>query len=72
VHGTAAVVHVREHQHGDLALQCRQNFFRLHQLHLVAALLAQALRDVQVGGKVAAFTENDAALRCVLVSDGEQ
>ncbi|MNV02850.1 hypothetical protein D3C71_930900 [compost metagenome] len=72
VHGAGAVVHVREHQHGDVAGQCCGDLFGLYQHQLQAALLAQAFCNVEVGGEVAALAHDALARGAVFARDVER
>ena len=65
VHAPAAVVHVGEHEHGDVRGQGRGNFMRLDQLERQALGARQAVGDVEVGGEVAALRDDEFALRRV-------
>ena len=66
VHGAGAVVDVGEHQHGHVGRQAGGHLVRFDQLQRAAALAAQGLGDVQVGGEVAALADDGAAAGCVL------
>ncbi|MCY1372941.1 hypothetical protein D9M69_601820 [compost metagenome] len=58
MHRAGAVVHVGQHQHGDLLVQRARDLFGLHQHQLVTAFLAQRFGDVEIGGEVAAFAHD--------------
>ena len=69
VHGPGAVVHVGQHQHGNVACQRSVDVLRLDQHQLQAAFLAQRLGNVEVGRKVTAFAQQHLPPRCVLGRD---
>ena len=61
VHGSGSVVHMGQHQYGDIRTQRRWQFGFVNQLQCQAVLCAQALRDVQVGREVAALRQQGPA-----------
>jgi hypothetical protein len=63
---------VREHQHRAVRAQGSGDFVRLQQLQAKAALAAQRLGDVEVGGEVAAFAQDHVAPRAVRGRDGQR
>ena len=65
MHGTRAVVHVGQHQHGHIRLQGGGQFICFHQLQGEAALFAQGLGNVEVGRKIGALAQYDALLGVV-------
>ena len=71
VHRAGSVVHMGEHQNSDLGRERVANVFGLNQLQGVAALAAEALGNVQIGGKVTAFTQHQAPLRRILRGHGK-
>jgi hypothetical protein len=72
VQRAGAVVDLGEHQHRHVGLQALQHLVRLDQLERAAALAAQGLGDVQVGGEVAAFADHHAARAVLLPGDGQR
>jgi hypothetical protein len=69
VHGAGAVVHVGEHQHGNIRRQRGMDLVRLDQLQAQSALLAQSFSNVQVSREVAALAHDQLAMRRVLRGD---
>ena len=61
VHAAGAIVHMRKHQHGDGAVERRQNYVGLHQPQCDAAFTRQAFRDIEVGWKIVPFGHDDRA-----------
>jgi len=63
VHRPGAVVHVREHQDGDVAIERDGQGRGLDRTHLhgVGEQATQALRDVQIGREVVGLREDHAA-----------
>ena len=72
VHGAGAVVHVGQHQYRHVGGQGSSNLFGLHQLQRVATLFTQAFSYIEIGREVAAFTYHHAALRRILLGDGQR
>ena len=71
VHGTGAVVDVRQHQHRHFRCQGGGNVFGFDQQQAQAARLAQPFGDVEVGRKVAALADQQLALGAVGGGDVE-
>ncbi len=65
VHAAAAVIHVREHEHGAVLVQRRGQFVGLDEHEFMPALARQRLGDIQVGGEVAALGDDALAFRGV-------
>ena len=59
VHGAAAVVHVREHQHRHLRAKRLLHAIGLHQLQAATMALAQGLGNIQIGWEVAALANDN-------------
>ena len=72
MHGTGAVVHMGEHEHGQVVVQGTRNFIRFHQFERKALRLAQPFGDVEVSGKVAALAHDHATLRRILLGDRDR
>ena len=66
VHRAGAVVHVGQHQNGDVRRQRSGKLVGLDQFQTAPALAAQCFGNVQIGGKVAALTDDRLALRGIV------
>jgi hypothetical protein len=67
-----AVVHLGEHQHGQIGIEVLGDFFGLdeHQAH--AVLARQAFSDVEIGGEVAALGNDEPSRGAVGLDDAQR
>ena len=63
VHRAGPVVDMGEHQHRDVVAQCRRQLIALDQAQCQSAIVAQRLRDVEVGREIAALAHDRGSAR---------
>ena len=72
VQRTAAIVHLREQEHGHVVAQAAEGLPLLHEFELHAVLRGERLGHIEIGRKIFPLGNDDAALRRIGAGDGQR